>query len=70
MTKLEPLDMAGAWHRLKREDHLEAFNSRRGELRATFIATLIENIEKGRESQRGCPRGLAAGPDRIPAAAR
>ena len=42
MTKLEPLDMAGAWHRLKREDHLEAFNSRREELRATFIATFIE----------------------------
>jgi len=34
MTNIEHIDKAGAWHRLKREGRLEAFNARREQLRA------------------------------------
>ena len=34
MKNIEHIDKAGAWHRLKREDYLEQFNTRREQLRA------------------------------------
>ena len=52
MTNIEHMDKAGAWHRLKREGCLEAFNARREQLRAELKEKGAKRKEAAHEDWR------------------
>ena len=52
MTNIEHVDKAGAWHRLKREGRLEAFNARREQLRTELREQGMKRKEAAHEAWR------------------
>ena len=52
MKNIEHVDKAGAWHRLKREGCLEAFNARREQLRAELKEKGAKRKEAAHEAWR------------------
>ena len=52
MKNTEPIDKAGAWHRLNREDRLDAFNTRREQIRSELKAKGTKRKQAAHEAWR------------------
>ena len=51
-TKAAPIDKAGAWHRLEREGRLDAFNTRREQIRSELKTTGMKRKQAAHEAWR------------------